>query len=122
MDDEREVTVDRIVNCTGPDYDPARSPDPLYAGLLRDGLARRDALGLGLSTGPNGALIDSAGRRSAQLFCLGPMLRADHWEATAALELRDHAIRLAAHLADPNRLRLVPEAGGGRQVEGEAQR
>jgi hypothetical protein len=27
------------------------------------------------------------------------MLRADHWEATAALELRDHAERLAARLA-----------------------
>jgi len=27
------------------------------------------------------------------------MLRADHWEATAAAELRDHAVKLAAHLA-----------------------
>jgi hypothetical protein len=27
------------------------------------------------------------------------MLRANHWEATAATELRDHAERLAAHLA-----------------------
>jgi len=27
------------------------------------------------------------------------MLRADHWEATAATELRDHAEKLAAHLA-----------------------
>jgi hypothetical protein len=27
------------------------------------------------------------------------MLRADHWEATAAGELRVHAERLAAHLA-----------------------
>jgi hypothetical protein len=27
------------------------------------------------------------------------MLRAEHWEATAATELRDHAERLAGHLA-----------------------
>lgn len=119
---ERTVTVDRIINCTGPDYDPARSQDPLLAGLLRAGLARRDALGLGLSTGPLGALIDAAGRQSAQLYCLGPMLRADHWEATAALELRDHALRLAAHLGDSSRLQLVPTASGGREVACEAQR
>jgi hypothetical protein len=29
------------------------------------------------------------------------MLRADHWEATAAPELRAHAEQLARHLADP---------------------
>jgi hypothetical protein len=40
------------------------------------------------------------GRSSERLYYLGPMLRADHWEATAATELRDHAERLAAHLAD----------------------
>jgi hypothetical protein len=28
------------------------------------------------------------------------MLRAEHWEATAATELRDHAEQLAAHLVD----------------------
>jgi hypothetical protein len=36
------------------------------------------------------------------LFYLGPMLRATHWEATAATELRDHAARLAAHLLPTN--------------------
>jgi hypothetical protein len=29
------------------------------------------------------------------------MLRADHWEATAAPELRVHAEQLARHLSDP---------------------
>jgi hypothetical protein len=33
------------------------------------------------------------------LFYLGPMLRAGHWEATAATELRNHADQLARHLA-----------------------
>jgi hypothetical protein len=31
------------------------------------------------------------------------MLRADHWEATAAPELRVHAEQLARHLSDPPR-------------------
>ena len=48
----RSLDVDRVVNCTGPDYDLRRSSDPLWRGLLRDGLAVADALGLGLRTGP----------------------------------------------------------------------
>ena len=95
----RRLEVDRVVNCTGPDYSPGRSSDPLLRGLLRDGLAVADPLGLGLRPGPNGALVDADGWPGPHLYCLGPMLRADHWETTAALELRGHAERLAAHLA-----------------------
>ncbi len=95
----RALEVDRVVNCTGPDYAPQRSADPLVRGLLRDGLAVPDPLGLGLRTGPNGALVDADGRSGPRLYYLGPMLRADHWETTAAHELRGHADRLAAHLA-----------------------
>lgn len=100
---EHEVTVDRVVNCTGPDYDPAHSGDALHLNLLGDGLARRDPLGLGYATGPHGELVDAGGDTSSGLYCLGPALRAARWEATAALELRDLAARLARHLsgADP---------------------
>jgi len=34
------------------------------------------------------------------LYCLGPMLRADHWETTAVAELRTHAEALTTHLLD----------------------
>jgi hypothetical protein len=44
-------------------------------------------------------LVDADGRSGPRLYYLGPMLRADHWETTAAHELRSHADRLAAHLA-----------------------
>jgi uncharacterized NAD(P)/FAD-binding protein YdhS len=60
-----------------------------------------DDLDLGLRTGPNGACVSADGAVSGDLFYLGPMLRADHWEATAAPELRSHAERLARHLAAP---------------------
>ncbi len=95
----QSLEVDRVVNCTGPDYDPRRSTDPLLRGLLQDGLAVADPLGLGLRTGPNGALVDADGWPGPHLYYLGPMLRADNWETTAALELRGHAERLAVHLA-----------------------
>jgi uncharacterized NAD(P)/FAD-binding protein YdhS len=94
------LTVDLIVNATGPDYALKRGADPLLNSLRAAGLVSEDALDLGLRTGPHGACVESQGRPSEHLYYLGPMLRADHWEATAATELRDHAERLAAHLAD----------------------
>lgn len=97
----RELIVDRVVNCTGPDYDVTRSRDPLIRGLVRDGLMVPDGLGLGMRTGAHGAVVDAQGWHGPNLHYLGPMLRADHWEATAAAELAVHAARLAQYLARP---------------------
>jgi len=90
---------DRVVNCTGPDYAIARSTEPLWRNLLQCGLCVADPLGLGLRTGPKGAIIDADGWPGPHFFYVGPMLRADHWEATAVGELRVHAEQLAALLA-----------------------
>ena len=100
-DDIQTMLVDRVINCTGADYNPARSRDPLMRSLLEQGLAAADALGLGLRTGAHGAVINSRNRLASNLYYIGPMLRADHWECTAAQELRVHAERLAHHLAAP---------------------
>ncbi len=97
------LTVDRVINCTGPEYNPHRSRDPLMHSLLAQRLACADALGLGLRTAANGALIGSDGSVAANIFYVGPQLRADHWEATAAQELRSHAERLAQHLQGASR-------------------
>jgi uncharacterized NAD(P)/FAD-binding protein YdhS len=88
-----------VINATGPDYAIKRSSDPLVRSLQAQGLVSADDLELGLRTGPNGACLSAEGVPSRELFYLGPMLRADHWEATAAPELRAHAERLARHLA-----------------------
>jgi uncharacterized NAD(P)/FAD-binding protein YdhS len=95
------MLVDRVINCTGADYNPLRSRDRLMRSLLGQGLAVSDSLRLGLRTGAHGAVIDSRNRLASNLYYIGPMLRADHWECTAAQELRGHAERLAHHLAAP---------------------
>jgi uncharacterized NAD(P)/FAD-binding protein YdhS len=92
------LTVDLVVNATGPNYAIERSVDPLLISLRGAGLVSSDALNLGIRTGSFGACVDAQGRASHYLYYLGPMLRADHLDATAAAELRDHAERLAAHL------------------------
>ncbi len=94
-----ELTVDLLVNATGPDYAVARGGVPLLNSLRAAGLVSEDALHLGLRTAGFGACVGAQGRVTDGLYYLGPMLRAGYWEATAAAELRDHAERLAAYLA-----------------------
>lgn len=88
-------SVDRVVNCAGTDRRLSRTNEPLLKGLLADGLAVPDPLGLGWRTDERGALVDRDGLAADHLFYLGPMLRAKFWEATAVGELRGHAERLA---------------------------
>jgi uncharacterized NAD(P)/FAD-binding protein YdhS len=98
--DTQEFSVDRVIDCSGSDHRLQGTGDVLWRRLLDAGLASPDPCGLGLRTGQHGALIDAGGRGLAQLFYLGPMLRADHWEATAVGELRSRAEALAVVLAN----------------------
>ena len=93
-----ELLVDRVVNCTGPDYDVAHSRDRLVRSLVSQGLALRDPLGLGLATDEIGTLKNASGYSTSNVYYIGPMLRATHWETTAVTELRERAARLARHL------------------------
>jgi uncharacterized NAD(P)/FAD-binding protein YdhS len=98
-DSSRALTVDLVVNATGPDFALKRGAIPLLSSLREAGMVTEDARNLGLRTSRFGTCVGAQDRVTEDLFYLGPMLRADHWEATAATELRDHAERLAAHLA-----------------------
>jgi uncharacterized NAD(P)/FAD-binding protein YdhS len=94
-----QLSVDMVVNATGPNYNIERSTDPLITSLRAAGLVSPDPLQLGLRTAGFGACVDVHGRASERLFYLGPMLRAEHFDATAAAELSNHAQQLATHLA-----------------------
>jgi uncharacterized NAD(P)/FAD-binding protein YdhS len=98
-DQLRSVLADIVVNALGPDYAVGRSHDPLLRSLLRAGLICEDDARLGIRTNAEGACLNAQGTPNHGFFYLGPMLRADHWEATAAAELRDHAERMARRLA-----------------------
>jgi uncharacterized NAD(P)/FAD-binding protein YdhS len=95
----RTFAANAVINATGPDYAVKHSSDPLIQSLRAAGWVSEDELDLGLRTAKNGAVVSADGAPNAHLYYLGPMLRADHWEATAATELRTHAERLAGHLA-----------------------
>jgi uncharacterized NAD(P)/FAD-binding protein YdhS len=90
--------VDAAVNCAGPADSPFGVGSPLYRRLLDAGLARPHPLGLGLDTGPAGAVRDANGRLSETLYTIGWLRRGELWESIAIPELRDQAAELAAVL------------------------
>ena len=90
--------VDRMINCTGSENDCRCIDDPVLNSLFSQGLARPDALFLGLDVDENGVLIDGDGSASEGLYALGPMRKGCFWETTAVPEIRVQAAELAAHL------------------------
>ncbi|MCC7509179.1 MAG: FAD-dependent oxidoreductase [Planctomycetes bacterium] len=95
----QKLHVQRVINCTGPESNYRNLHHPLVASLLEQGLARTDALAMGLDTDDRGALIGSDGKASQVLFTLGPALKGKLWETTAVPELRTQARDLALRLA-----------------------
>lgn len=95
-----QATVRRVVNCTGPQGDLARSPEPLLQNLLRAGRARADAFGLGLDVDDQSRLVDAAGLAQPQLYAVGPMTRGAFWEITAVPDIRQQVWSLARTLSN----------------------
>jgi uncharacterized NAD(P)/FAD-binding protein YdhS len=94
----RTLSVNRVINCTGPDADVRRIDDPLLKDLLSQDLVRPDAFFLGLDTAEDGALIDHRGIASDSLYTIGPLRKGTLWETTAVPEIRVQASQLASHL------------------------
>ena len=96
---EEQLTVGSVVNCTGPQSDITRVPDPLMRSLLAQGLVRPDPLHLGLDVDGSARVLDQDGEPSPVLSYSGPLLKARDWEGTAVPELRVAAAALADRLA-----------------------
>jgi uncharacterized NAD(P)/FAD-binding protein YdhS len=90
--------VSALVNCSGPNADLRGSANPLIQHLLGSGLIQADELGMGLRVTPDHQVLDAHHRRVPSLWYVGPMLKADRWEATAVPELRVHTHQLAQAL------------------------
>ncbi len=94
------VSVVSVVNCTGPQGDLRRSPEPLLQSLLAAGHARPDACRLGLDVDADCHLIGTDGAARPQLFAVGPMTRGAFWEITAVPDIRRQTWALARRLSN----------------------
>ena len=93
------MTVERVINCTGPEGDYARSPLPLARSLIAQGLARPDAYRLGLAIDEDFTLLRADGARAEGLVTFGPPTRGRFWEVTAVPHLRKQIEAFVTRLA-----------------------
>ena len=91
-------SVQRVINCTGPESNYRRLNHPLVRDLREQGLIVADALGLGLLTDAQGALLDREQQVRGVLHTLGAARKGQLWETTAVPEIRVQAQALALRL------------------------
>ena len=84
-----------VVNCTGPLGSISASGDPLLDSLFEQGLARPDALDLGLE-------VDEVSRiaGSDRAWAVGPLCKGKFWEITAVPDIRGQVAQVAYDIAE----------------------
>lgn len=94
----RTLNVAAIIDCRGGNPRFSRTRNPALIGLMEHGLARPDALDLGLDVTGDLQLLDAHGAPSGPLFALGPATKGVFWEVTAVPDIRVQAEALARRL------------------------
>ncbi|MBK3509551.1 FAD/NAD(P)-binding protein [Pseudomonas sp. MF6747] len=118
------LKVSSIINCTGPNLDIRRVDTPLVNNLLEQGLLSAAPCGFGILVDEQLRVLDQLHQPIPWLSYVGPMLKAQYWEATAVPELRRFSFKLATRMAtlltdlpvssgQDSRLRVTPQGGPG---------
>ncbi len=100
QDAPETITAQRIVNCTGPLGDLARSREPLLQRLAARGVIRPDPAHIGIDVDNQGQTIAADGRANANLYALGPMTRGAFWEIVAVPDIRTQTWAVARRLSN----------------------
>jgi uncharacterized NAD(P)/FAD-binding protein YdhS len=90
--------VGRVINCTGPETNIARSQNPLLQQLYKTNILQQDELGLGVLANEVGQVIGSKGLVK-EFFVMGNLMKGVLWESTAVPELRVMAKRVASEIS-----------------------
>jgi uncharacterized NAD(P)/FAD-binding protein YdhS len=93
------IDADRVINCTGPGRNYAKTDIPLIAGMREQGWLTPDSLRLGIETDNAGRLISADGSVVETLFAIGPLRIPERFESIAMPEIRCQADELARLLA-----------------------
>ena len=96
--EQQNLTVGRIVNCTGVGGDLARTTDPLLRSLIDQGAVRPDPLSLGLEIDGACRVVAADGGADRPLYAVGPISRGYSWEVTAVPDIRNQVVALAGAL------------------------
>jgi uncharacterized NAD(P)/FAD-binding protein YdhS len=109
-DTEHMLIAEHGIDCRGIRRNPETDSAPVIRDLLGRGLARLDALRLGLDTTPGARVIARGGVASRRLYAIGPCARGALWEITAIPDIRQQTFRLANEVFKTGQ--LAPVQGG----------
>jgi uncharacterized NAD(P)/FAD-binding protein YdhS len=93
------VRVANVVECVGVSANIRDSTNPALRGLLQQGLARPDPIGIGIDVTVDCAVIDRRGRVSEWLFAVGPLTRGSFWEIVSIPDIRIQCAEFADRIA-----------------------
>jgi uncharacterized NAD(P)/FAD-binding protein YdhS len=91
--EKRRLSVQHVINCTGPSSDITIPKDDLLFSLFKNGIIQADPLFLGIKTDVNTYQVYSKERYP--IYALGNLLKGELWETTAINELRIQCEELA---------------------------
>ena len=83
-----------MINCTGPLGRIDRTRDALLKGMLADGLARPDDLGIALDVDEHSRIAGSQ-----RAWAMGPLTKGRYWEIIAVPDIRGQAAAVAEDIA-----------------------
>ena len=79
-----------MINCTGPLGTISRTRDPMLKGMLADGLARPDQLGIALDVDERSRVVGAE-----RAWAMGPLTKGRYWEIIAVPDIRGQAASVA---------------------------
>jgi len=106
-DGARTIGADHVVNCAGPEDDPTRAAREPLRGMLLDGTARADELGLGIEVTPEGAVVGARDQVAPRLHTIGALRKGSLWESTAIPEIRRQAAQISERILSRDRGEVV---------------
>ena len=83
-----------MINCTGPLGTISRTRDPILKGMLADGLAQPDQLGIALDVDERSRIVGSD-----RAWAMGPLTKGRYWEIIAVPDIRGQAAAVADDIA-----------------------
>ena len=93
------ISVDRVINCTGPATDIHDSDNLFLKNLWKQGLIRMDELKLGLEINTDTfRVINREGMEVKNIYALGGLVKGMFWESTAVPELRLQAKKISTDM------------------------
>jgi uncharacterized NAD(P)/FAD-binding protein YdhS len=103
------IEVGAVIDCTGIVRDPRATANPAVRSLFDQGLARCDALRIGIEVAAECAIIGADGASSPRLFAIGPLTRAAFWEIIAIPDIRSQCAILADKLLQERPIAVPPQ-------------